>query len=90
MTSPEIYKHDSLTLMDFMHIGENVNSWPLGLLGGGEHFADIDGGQWKASRLGRRRIDFNDITPCGTTCLRTTMLQHIITLDIHRPHPFNK
>ena len=90
MTSPEIYIHDSLTLMDFMHIGENVNSWPLGLLGGGEHFADIDGGQWKASRLGRRRIDFNDITPCGTTCLRTTMLQHIITLDIHRPHPFNK
>ena len=73
-----------------MHIRENMNSQPLGLLGGGEHFADIDGGQWKASRLGRRRIAFNDITPQGTTCLRTRMLQHVITLDIHRPHPFNK
>ena len=73
-----------------MHIGENANSWPLGLLGGGEHFADIDGGQWKAARLGRRRIAFNDITPQGTACRRTTMLQHVITLDIHRPHLFNK
>ena len=81
MTSPERYIHDSLTLMGFMHIGENANSWPLGLLGGGEHFADIDGGQCKASRLGRRRIAFNDITPWGTTCPRTTMLQHVITLD---------
>ena len=71
-----------------MHIGENSNTRPLGLLGGCEHFADIDGGQCKASRLGRRTITFNHITPWGTTCLRTTMLQHVITLDIHRP--FNK
>ena len=68
MTSPERDIHDSLKLMDFMHIGENSNTQPLGLLGGGEHFADIDGGQCKASRLGRRRIAFNDITPQGTTC----------------------
>ena len=27
-----------------MQIGENAEAWPLGLLGGGEHFADIDGG----------------------------------------------
>ena len=47
-TSPERYIHDSLTLMDFMQIGENAEAWPLGLLGGGEHFADIDGGQHKA------------------------------------------
>ena len=73
-----------------MHIGENANSQPLGLLGGGEHFADIDGGQWKAARLGRRRRAFSDIAPRGTTCPRTTMLQHVITLDIHRPCPFNK
>ena len=73
-----------------MHIGENANSQPLELLGGGEHFADIDGGQCKASRLGRRRIALNDITPRGTTCPRTTMLQHVITFDIHRPCPFNK
>ena len=31
-----------------MHIGENADTLPLGLLGGGEHFADIDGGQCKA------------------------------------------
>ena len=89
MTSPERYIHDSLTLMDFMQIGENADTWPLGLLGGGEHFADIDGRQHKASRLGRRTIAFNDINPRGTNCPRTTMLQHVITLDIHRPHPFN-
>ena len=49
--------------MDLMHIGENANSWPLGLLGGGEHFADIDGGQQKAARLGRTRIALCDINP---------------------------
>ena len=78
-------------LMDFMHIGEDADTWLLGLLGGGEHFADIDGGKHKTSRLVRKKKDsFNDITPRGTTCPRTTMLQHVITLDIHRPHPFNK
>ena len=87
--SPERYIHDSLTLIDFMQIGENAGTQPLGLLGGGEHFADIDDGQHKASRLGRQRIAFNDINPRGTTWPRTTMLQHVITLDIHRPHPFN-
>ena len=35
-------------LMDFVHIGENADTWPLGLIGGGEHFVDIDGGQCKA------------------------------------------
>ena len=87
--SPERYIHDSLTLMDFMQIGENADTQPLGLVGGGEHFADINGGQCKASRLGRRRIAFNDINPQRTTCLRTTMLQHVITLDIHRPCRFH-
>ena len=71
-----------------MQIGENADTRPLGLLGGGEHFADIDGRQCKASRSGRRRIASNDINPQGTTCPRTTMLQHVITLDIHRPHLF--
>ena len=70
-----------------MQTGENGDVRPLGLLGGGEHFADIDGGLRKVSRMGRRRIAFNDINPWGTTCPRTTMLQHVITLDIHRPHP---
>ena len=38
MTSLERYINDSLTLMDFMQIGENADARPLGLLGGGEHF----------------------------------------------------
>ena len=53
MTSPDRYIHDSLTLMDFMQTGENGDVRPLGLLGAGEHFADIDGGLHKASRMGR-------------------------------------
>ena len=52
MTSPDQYIHDSLTLMDFMQTGENGDVRPLGLLGGGEHFADIDGGLHKSSRMG--------------------------------------
>ena len=51
--SPDQYMHDSLTLMDFMQTGENGDVRPLGLLGGGKHFADIDGGLHKASRMGR-------------------------------------
>ena len=50
--SPNQYIHDSLTLMVFMQTGENGDVRPLGLLGGGEHFADIDGGLCKASRMG--------------------------------------
>ena len=47
------YIHDSLTLMDFMQTEEHGDIRPLGLLGGGEHFADIDGGVCKTSRIGR-------------------------------------
>ena len=36
-----------------MQTGENGDIRPLGLLGGGEHFADIDGGVCKASQMGR-------------------------------------
>ena len=74
MVSPERYIHDSLMLMDFMQIGENADTWPLGLLRGGEHFADIDGRQHKSSRLGRRRIAFNDINPQGTNYPRNVFL----------------
>ena len=71
-----------------MQTGENEDVRPLGLLGGGEHFTDINGGLRKASRMGRQRIAFNDVIPHGSTCPRTTMLQHVITCDTHRPHPF--
>ena len=53
-TPPERYAHDHLTLMDFMNSGESKNSRPLGLLGGSEHFTDVDGGQHEAARLSRR------------------------------------
>ena len=49
--SPDRYIHDSLTLMDFMQTGENGDIRPLRLLGGGEHFADIDGGVCEASQI---------------------------------------
>ena len=75
--------------MDFMNAGKSKNSRPLGLLGGSEHFADADGGQHEAARLARRRITLANINPHGTSCPRTDMLQQIIKLDIHRPHPFD-
>ena len=43
---PERYSHDLLTLMDFMDSDESDDSespHPLGLLGCGEHFADVSG-----------------------------------------------
>ena len=89
MTPPKQYAHDSLSLMDFMNAGESENSRPLGLFGGSEHFADVDGGQCEAARLPRRRIILANINPCGTSCPRTDMLQHVIELDIHRPYPFD-
>ena len=88
-TPPERYAHDHLTLMDFMNAGESENSQPLGLLGGSEHFADVDGGQCEAARLSRTRISSANINQCGTNCPRTVMLQHVIELDIHRPCPFD-
>ena len=69
--------------------GESENSRPLGLLGGSEHFTDVDGGQHEAARLARRRITLVNINPHGTSCPRTDMLQHVIKLDIHRPCPFD-
>ena len=88
-TAPERYAHDHLTLMDFMNSDESENSRPLGLQGGSEHFADVDGGQHEAARLSRRRISLANINPHGTNCPQTVMLQHVIELDIHRPRPFD-
>ena len=57
-----------------MNAGESENSRPLGLLGGSEHFADVDGGQCEAARLSRRRIFLANINPRGTNCPRTAMV----------------
>ena len=54
---PERYSHDPLTLMDFMDSDESNESaipCPIGLLGGGEHFADVSGGRREQIRLSRR------------------------------------
>ena len=43
---PARYKHDALTLMDFTDVvEENGDRMPIGLVGGGEHFDDVDGGR---------------------------------------------
>ena len=72
-----------------MNAGESENPRPLGLLGGSEHFADVDGGQREAARLSRRRISLENVNPRGTSCPWTVMLQHVIELDIHTPRPFD-
>ena len=44
-TPPERYEHDVLTLMDFVNINDGDGLHPIGLLGGGEYFADVPEGQ---------------------------------------------
>ena len=39
------YEHDLLTLMDFVNNNDDDNPYPVGLLGGGEHFIDIPEGR---------------------------------------------
>ena len=60
---PERYSHDPLTLMDFMDSDESDDSEsprPLGLLGGGEHFANVSGGRREQLRLSHRRLQPNN------------------------------
>ena len=40
-TPPERYEHDVLTLMDFVNVNDGDGPHTIGLLGGGEHFADV-------------------------------------------------
>ena len=60
---PERYYHDLLTLMDFMGSDESNDSkspCPLGLLGGGEQFADVSGGHREQLRLSCHRLQPNN------------------------------
>ena len=83
---PSRYQHDSLTLMDFANVidKENGEMIPVGLLGGGDHFEDIQGGRRGASiraiRSQRRQFDTEELP-------RTTMLRHVVEQDIHRSQP---
>ena len=60
---PIRYSHDLLTLMDFMDFDESNDSespCPIGLLSGGEHFADVSGGRREQRRLSHRRHQPNN------------------------------
>ena len=77
--------------MDFMDSEESDESAiprPIGLLGGGEHFADVSGGQREQIRLSRCRRQGNDNAQCEFP--RNSMLYHVTEMDIHRPRPFKK
>ena len=72
--------------MDFADVIDNENGdiIPVGLLGGGEHFDDVQGGRrganTRASRNQRRHTDTDEMP-------RTTMLRHVVEQDIHRSQP---
>ena len=86
---PERYSHDPLTLLDFMDSEESNESAiprPIGLLGGGEHFANVSGGRREQIRLSRCRRPSNNNAQCEFP--RNNMLHHVTEMDIHHPHPF--
>ena len=86
---PERYSHDPLTLMDFMDSDESDESeipCPIGLLGGGEHFADVSGGCREQIRLSHCRRHNNNNAHWEFP--RNSMLHHITEMDIHHPCPF--
>ena len=94
-TPPECYQHDVMTLMDFGNVGDGDDSCPVGLLGGGEHFDDIPEGRHgencRSQRLAARQMNnnnHNNIINNNTTNHCNTMLQHVVTRDIHCPRPF--
>ena len=86
---PERYSHDPLTLMDFMDSDESNASEsprPIGLLGGGEHFADVSGGHREQIRLSRCQRQHNNNAHWEFP--RNSMLHHVTEMDIHRPRSF--
>ena len=63
---------------------ENGEMIPVGLLRGGEHFGDIQGGRRgasiRATRSQRCQFDTEKLPP-------TTMLRHVVEQDIHGSQP---
>ena len=75
--------------MDFMDSDESNESEiprPIGLLGGGEHFADVSGGRREQIRLSRHRCQRNNNVHGEFP--RNNMLHHVTEMDIHHPRPF--
>ena len=72
--------------MDFADVVDNDNGdiIPIGLLVGGEHFDDVQGGRrganTRACRTQRRQNDTHEMP-------RTIMLRHVVEQDIHRSPP---
>ena len=68
-----------------MDSDDSESPQPLGLLGGGEHFADVSGGCREELRLSHRRLKLNNVQ---SECPCNSMLRHVAELDIYWPHPF--
>ena len=65
---------------------------PIGLLGGGERFADVPEGRRGANRRSQRLASqrmSNHNYNSNKTIPRNKMLQHVIVRNIHRPRPLN-
>ena len=79
---PQHYGHDALMLMDFINDLDSEDLHPFGLLGGGEHFADIPEGRHGANQRSQRlsmQQSANDTIP------HNDMLEHVTTRDLHHP-----
>ena len=71
--------------MDSDESDDSESPHPLGLLGGGEHFADVSGRHRELLRLSHRRCQ---PTNAQWELPRNSMLCHIAEMDIHHPRPF--
>ena len=74
--------------MDFIDSDESDDSdspRPIGLLGGGEHFADVNGGRREQIRLSLCQCQPNNV---HLGIPKNGMLHHVAEMDIHHPHPF--
>ena len=71
--------------MDSDESDDSESPHPIGLLGGGEHFADVSGRRREQIRLSHRRRQPNNV---HWEFPRNSMLHHITEMDIHHPHPF--
>ena len=71
--------------MDSNESDDSESPCPLGLLGGGEHFANVSGGCREQLRLSCCRCQPNN---AQLELPQNSMLYHVAEMDIHHPHPF--
>ena len=81
--------------MDFVNNNDDDNPCPVGLLDSGEHFIDIPEGRRGANRRSQKLAlqhlanNNNDNNNNNKSIRCSTLLQHVITKDIHWLCPFN-